>query len=129
MSLLNHVSITVSDLERAAAFYDAVLGALGEARVMTAPDRVGYGARSDAEHPQRSYLSVVAAAGPLQADARHWAFSAPDRGAVDRFHAAALAAGGADDGPPGPRPDYHPRYYAAFVRDPDGNRLEAVCHR
>ena len=128
MSLLNHVSITVADLDRAAAFYDAVMAALGEARVMTAPDRVGYGERSSAERPATSYLSVVAAEDVI-ADGRHWAFAAPDRAAVDRFHAAALAAGGRDDGAPGERPAYQPRYYAAFVRDPDGNRLEAVCHR
>lgn len=128
MALLNHVSITVSDLDRAAAFYDAAMAALGEARVMTAPDRVGYGERSSGARPETSYLSVVAG-GPVAADARHWAFAAPDRAAVDAFHAAALAAGGTDDGPPGERPAYHPRYYAAFVRDPDGNRLEAVCHR
>jgi catechol 2,3-dioxygenase-like lactoylglutathione lyase family enzyme len=59
----------------------------------------------------------------------HVAFAAPDRAAVDAFHAAALAAGGSDNGAPGPRPLYHPAYYGAFVLDPDGNNVEAVCHR
>ena len=63
------------------------------------------------------------------ADRRHWAFRAASRAAVDAFHAAALRAGGRDDGAPGLRPDYHAAYYAAFVLDPDGNRIEAVCHR
>jgi catechol 2,3-dioxygenase-like lactoylglutathione lyase family enzyme len=65
----------------------------------------------------------------VAADRRHWCFRAPDRAAVDAFHAAALAHGGRCDGPPGVRPHYHAHYYAAFVLDPDGNRIEAVCHR
>ena len=66
---------------------------------------------------------------PTTPDGQHIAFRAPDRAAVDAFYAAALAAGGRDNGPPGLRPNYHPDYYAAFVLDPDGHRLEAVCHR
>ncbi len=65
----------------------------------------------------------------VAADNRHWCFRAPDRSAVDAFHAAGLASGGRCDGPPRLRPEYHPHYYAAFLLDPDGNRIEAVCHR
>lgn len=89
----------------------------------------GYGLRNRPESDGHTYLSIVATRGGVVADNRHWCFRAPDRAAVDAFHAAALAQGGRDDGPPGLRPHYHPSYYAAFVLDPDGNRLEAVCHR
>lgn len=126
--MLDHASITVSDLATAGRFYDAALGALGHARVNASDERIGYGERNGPGLPHRTYLSVVRAPGPVAADARHWAFHAPSRAAVDAFHAAAVAAGGTDDGLPGPRPAYHRAYYAAFVRDPDGNRIEAVCH-
>jgi catechol 2,3-dioxygenase-like lactoylglutathione lyase family enzyme len=125
--MLDHVSITVTDLARARPFYDAVMAALGQPKVWDDADGFGYGLRSDALHPQRSYFSVRPVAG-LKPDRRHWCFKAESRAAVAAFHAAALANGGRDDGAPGPRPEYHPTYYAAFVLDPDGNRLEAVCH-
>jgi len=126
--MLDHVSITVSDLDRAAAFYDAVMAALGHPQVYRHETGIGYGRRNGPEDDGHSYISVFVGDRVL-ADRRHWAFRAPDRAAVKRFHAAALTHGGACDGPPGLRPDYHPHYYAAFVRDPDGNRIEAVCHR
>ena len=126
--MLDHVSITVGDLDRAARFYDAVMAALGHPRVYRCEEAVGYGLRNGPEDDSRSYLTVRA--GPnVVADRRHWAFRAASRAAVDAFHAAALRAGGRDDGAPGLRPDYHAAYYAAFVLDPDGNRIEAVCHR
>ena len=125
--MLDHVSITVADLARARPFYDAVMAALGQPKVWQDEDGCGYGLRSDARHPERSYISVRPVAALLP-DRRHWCFKASSRDMVAAFHAAALAHGGRDDGAPGPRPDYHPSYYAAFVLDPDGNRLEAVCH-
>jgi catechol 2,3-dioxygenase-like lactoylglutathione lyase family enzyme len=124
--MIDHVSITVSDLARAARFYDAAMAALGYPRVYRTERGLGYGLR-DRPAGREPYISVFLG-GPVVADRRHWAFRAADRTAVDRFHAAALAAGGTDDGAPGLRPDYHASYYAAFVRDPDGNRIEAVCH-
>lgn len=127
--MLDHVSITVSDFPRALPFYDAVMAALGVPCVRRGEDRAGYGIRNRPDDDGHSYLSVLASRGEVVADNRHWCFRAPDRAAVDAFHAAALAHGGQDDGPPGLRPAYHASYYAAFVRDPDGNRLEAVCHR
>lgn len=127
--MLDHVSITVSDFPRALPFYDAIMQALGVPCVRRGASSVGYGIRNRPDDDGHSYLSVFASRGTVVADNRHWCFRAPDRAAVDAFHAAALANGGRDDGPPGLRPGYHPSYYAAFVLDPDGNRIEAVCHR
>ena len=126
--MLDHLSITTTDLDRAQAFYDAVLGALGYPRINRRPHAIGYGER-DRRPDAPPYISVYLCTGQLLPDNRHWAFRAPSRAAVRAFHAAALAHGGTDDGPPGPRPKYHPEYYAAFVRDPDGNRIEAVTHQ
>ncbi len=123
--VLDHVSIMVSDLDTAGAFYDAVLGALGVPRLWRDGDRIRYGERGA---PGETYVSIVEDPGVPAGDAGHWAFRAPDTAAVDAFHAAGLANGGSDDGPPGPRPAYHAHYYGAFLLDPDGNRVEAVCH-
>ena len=127
--MLDHVSITVSDLARATPFWDAVMAALKVPCVVRRDAMMGYGLRNRPEDDGHTYLSVRASAGPLVADNRHWCLRAPSRGAVDAFHEAGLSAGGRCDGAPGLRPDYHPAYYAAFLLDPDGNRVEAVCHR
>jgi catechol 2,3-dioxygenase-like lactoylglutathione lyase family enzyme len=100
---------------------------LGYPCVNRSESRIGYGLRNRPGDAGHSYISVVLGTDVL-ADRRHWAFRADSRAAVDAFHAAALAAGGHDDGAPGLRPDYLPAYCAAFVRDPDGNRIEAVGH-
>lgn len=126
--MLDHVSITVDDLADAERFYDAVMGALSVAKIGRSDRWLGYGARCDADHPDRSYLSIRLGARPEPATGRHWCFKALQRSDVDAFHACGLAAGGVCDGPPGLRPDYHPHYYAAFLIDPAGNRVEAVCH-
>ena len=125
--MFDHLSITASDLDRARAFYDAVLGTLGIARVNRRPRAIGYGERLHRDGAP-CYLSVYLS-DKVVADNRHWCFRAPSRAAVRTFHQAALAHGGADDGPPGLREIYSPDYYAAFVRDPDGNRLEAITRR
>lgn len=128
MQLLDHVSVSVADIDAARPFYDAAMAALGADKVYDRVDALGYGARCDAQESGHSYLAVYAspAAGP---DARrHWCFKAPSRAAVRAFHAAGLAHGGCDDGAPGLRPHYHASYYAAFLLDPCGNRIEAVCH-
>jgi catechol 2,3-dioxygenase-like lactoylglutathione lyase family enzyme len=120
--MLGHLSIGVRDLERAGRFYDAVLAPIGWVRVWTDPDGLGYGPAGGNDK-----LAVF-----LRAEAHppgpgfHLAFDAPDRAAVDAFYAAALANGGGDDGAPGPRPNFGPTYYAAFVFDPEGWHLEAV---
>lgn len=125
--MFDHLSIGTTDLERSAAFYDAALGALGYVRLSHNPRHVAYGPSDyTGEAP---FAILTGGVDTLPPTPRfHLAFVAPDRDAVDRFHAAALANGGADEGPPGIRENYHAGYYAAFVRDPDGYRLEAVVH-
>lgn len=125
--MIDHLSLAVTDLDRAGAFYDAVLGALGHSRVVTGDRHVGYGARKTSAIDEGACISLVLRP-EVSDDGRHVAFLAPDRASVKAFHAAALSHGGTDDGWPGARPDYHEHYYAAFVRDPFGNRIEAVCH-
>lgn len=126
--MLDHVSITVNALEPALRFYDAVMAAIGVPRVWVTAQGIGYGLRSTPEDDAHGYLAIYLRPGVV-ADRRHWCFRAPDRASVRAFHAAGLAHGGRDDGPPGPRPEYHDQYYAAFLLDPDGNRVEAACHR
>jgi catechol 2,3-dioxygenase-like lactoylglutathione lyase family enzyme len=121
--MLDHVSITVNDLARSAPFYDAVMAALGVPCVWREARAIGYGARDSGA----GYLTVTECPGVL-ADRRHWCFRAGDRAAVRGFHSAGLEAGGRDDGAPGLRPHYHAHYFGAFLLDPDGNRVEAVCH-
>ncbi|HYD31037.1 MAG TPA: VOC family protein [Azospirillaceae bacterium] len=121
--MIDHISLGVSDIERAKAFYDAALAPLGFPRVMDFAHAAGYGAG----RPQ-FWISVPHKRPAAPGSGTHIAFTASDRGAVDAFYQAALAAGGSDNGAPGLRGHYHPDYYAAFVIDPDGNRVEAVCH-
>jgi catechol 2,3-dioxygenase-like lactoylglutathione lyase family enzyme len=126
--MLDHVSVTVSDPARSLPFWDAIMAALGVPCVRRDEDNAGYGVRNRPGDDGHSYLSVRTSTGTVVPDNRHWCFRAPNRAAIHAFHAAALAHGGRCNGPPGLRPHYHPSYYAAFVLDPDGNRLEAVCH-
>jgi len=128
MELLDHVSITVVDLTLARRFYDAVMAALSCDKVYDLVDAIAYGTRSNAKHAAHTYLSVFASQEAALDERRHWCFKARTRDAVHAFYTAALAHGGSSDGAPGLRPHYHASYYAAFVRDPSGNRLEAVCH-
>ena len=123
MPMLGHVSFGVADLERAAAFYDAVLAPLGYVRVWSNERGAGFGELGG--NDRLALFARGADASPPGAGF-HLAFDAPDPSAVDAFHAAALAAGGKDAGAPGLRPRYGPTYYAAFVLDPDGHKLEAV---
>ena|SRR5215472_10666213 len=119
--MLDHVSIGVGDLARTQRFYDAVLAPLGYRRLYEGAGSLGYGGDT-------VVLWISPSDHPVPADDRsglHFCFAAPSRAGVDAFHAAALAAGGRDNGAPGPRPDYGDAYYAAFVVDPDGYRLEA----
>jgi len=121
--MLHHVSIGVADVTRSAAFYDAVLGALGYGRVLEfLPHAVSYGEGSSELWVQLPHDQKTASVG----NGAHIGFKAKTREAVHAFHAAALAGGGTDDGAPGPREDYGPTYYGAFVRDLDGNKLEAM---
>ncbi len=125
--IYDHVSLGVADLDRAVAFYDAVLAPLGLVRQFRSRRAAGYAPPGfTGEAP----FAVIAFGDEATAPERglHMAFAARDRAAVDGFYTAAIAAGGTDDGPPGIRENYDPGYYAAFVVDPDGHRLEAVVH-
>jgi catechol 2,3-dioxygenase-like lactoylglutathione lyase family enzyme len=119
---LSHVSVGVADVARARAFYDAALAPLGVKRLFDEPYGCAWGHQFPAFWAQTPFDGQPPSAG----NGAHVCFNAPDKAAVDAFHAAALKAGGRCDGPPGLRPDYTPNYYAAFVRDPDGNKVEAV---
>lgn len=124
--MFDHLSLGVADLGRSGTFYDGVLAALGYVRLLENPRAVCYGPPGfTGEAP---FAILGQAAGRPVAPGFHLAFQARDRAAVDAFHAAATALGGRDDGPPGVRVHYGPGYYAAFVLDPDGHRLEAVVH-
>jgi len=127
--VIDHVGFAVSDLGSSKAFYDAALAALGVAPVMTVtPEQtesggtaIGYG---KGDNPF-FWIGDNERVG----QGTHVAFTADSRAEVDAFHAAALRAGGSDHGAPGIRAHYHPNYYAAFVLDPDGSNIEAVCHK
>ena len=123
--MLHHVSFAIADLDRAARFYDATLAALGYVRVWTTADAIGYGVPGGGDR-----FAIKRRPPPLAIpDAGfHLAFAATSPAAVDAFHRAALASGGTDNGPPGLRPQYGPDYYAAFVFDPEGYRIEAVMN-
>jgi catechol 2,3-dioxygenase-like lactoylglutathione lyase family enzyme len=119
--MIDHVGLGVSDLEQSKAFYRQALDPLGYRLLIDRGGSVGFGRDGKPDfflHADRPL------SGPT-----HVAMASPDRATVQAFHAAGLAAGGRDNGPPGPRPHYHQDYYGAFVLDPDGNNVEAVCHR
>jgi len=123
--MIDHSGIEVSDITAARAFYEACFAALGARQLMEVPAHftggkvvLGYG---------RTKPDFWLTQGEAQVPRMHFAFEA-SRAQVDAFHVAALGAGGRDNGAPGPRPQYHEHYYGAFVLDPDGNNIEAVCH-
>lgn len=120
--MLGHLSIGVGDLAKAIRFYDAAMAPIGWVRVWTDADAAGYGPPGGQD---KLALFLRAGAHP-PGPGFHLALDAPDRAAVDAFHEAAMANGGTDAGPPGPRPHYGEAYYAAFVLDPEGWKLEAV---
>ena len=120
--MIDHVSVPVADLAASAAFYDAVLAPLGLTRLAERPRTIGFGKR----YPE-FWLNLRPGLVPAPADSgAHVCLRAPSVDAVDAFHAAALAHGGQDDGPPGPRQAAMTTYHGAFIRDLDGNRIEAV---
>ncbi|HEY4545785.1 MAG TPA: VOC family protein [Pedomonas sp.] len=121
-SLLSHVSLGTNDFERATRFYDATLKSVGARRVVDEPGAVAYGRAFPEFWVQRPYDGKAAAVG----NGTHVAFLAHSRAEVDAFHAAAIAAGGMDEGAPGPRREYSAAYYGCFVRDPDGHKIEAM---
>jgi catechol 2,3-dioxygenase-like lactoylglutathione lyase family enzyme len=125
--MIHHVSLGVTDLERAAAFYDAVLAPLGYRRTFEVEGvAIAYGDKS----PEFWIGGAVDNSRPVSAgNGTHVAFAAPSPEAISQFHAAAMENGGVDEGAPGPRPEYGPDYHGAFVRDPDGNKIEACLNQ
>ncbi|TMQ17351.1 MAG: VOC family protein [Deltaproteobacteria bacterium] len=117
--MIDHIGIQVTDLDASVAFYTRALAPLGYALVMRWEQYAGFGVAGKPDF-------WIGAGRP--ADKIHVAFRARGRGEVRAFHDAAIAAGGTDNGPPGIRAVYHPDYYGAFVLDPDGHNVEAVCH-
>jgi catechol 2,3-dioxygenase-like lactoylglutathione lyase family enzyme len=119
--MLDHVTLGVSDIERSIKFYDRALAALGIARLYAEAERfAGYGITP------KAFFWIGTR--PNAQSGAHIALTAKDRTTVDRFYTEAIAAGGKDNGAPGLRPHYHANYYGAFVLDPDGHNIEAVCH-
>jgi catechol 2,3-dioxygenase-like lactoylglutathione lyase family enzyme len=125
--MIDHVGFPVSDYARAKAFYTAALKPLGYTLIMeVTAERTGTTAAAGFGKDGKPDFWIGAEGGlgrPM-----HIAVASQDRAGVDAFHRAALAAGGKDNGAPGLRPQYHPNYYGAFVLDPDGHNIEAVCH-
>jgi catechol 2,3-dioxygenase-like lactoylglutathione lyase family enzyme len=120
--MIDHISVAVRDLERAARFYEPTLAALGLSRLVTRPATIGFG-----KTYSEFWINLRANMAPVEEGSGvHICLRAKSAGDVDAFHAAALAAGGRSDGAPGLRPHDRVKYYAAFVKDPDGNRIEAV---
>ena len=125
--MLDHVGIPVSDYIHAKAFYTQALAPLGITLLMeVTPEMTGDGSAAGYGHDDKPYFWFGDDGAPAQHT--HVAFVTDSHAKVDAFHAAALAAGGRDNGAPGLRPHYHPNYYGAFVLDPDGHNIEAVCH-
>ncbi len=122
--MLHHISLPVSDMLRSTTFYDKVLSRLGYWRVSDGPGFAGYGLEQDKD---KFAIKLQTQLNPPNSRF-HLAFSAPDRDAVDAFHSTAILMGAKDEGAPGTRPHYGDHYYAAFVVDHDGHRLEAVCN-
>jgi catechol 2,3-dioxygenase-like lactoylglutathione lyase family enzyme len=123
--MIDHITFGVSDFARSSRFYDRAFAPLGVKRLFDVPTEFSGGALSTGYGDERPWFWIAeqdATRGKL-----HVAISADSREAVDAFHREALAAGGRDNGAPGLRPSYHPNYYGAFVLDPDGHNIEAVC--
>ena len=124
--MIDHITLGVTEFSRSTDFYMRALAPLGIKRLFDVPEEHSGGVEATGFGDDRPWF-WLAGERPTTGLV-HVAFSAESREAVDRFHAAAILAGGIDNGPPGLRPQYHASYYAAFVFDPDGHNIEAVCH-
>lgn len=129
MQILDHVSITVTDLARATPFYEAIMSALGVSKVYERDDAVGFGQRNRPNDDSHTYFSLFRSIAASPDPRRHWCFRAKSTAEVRAFFEAGLRTGGIADGEPGLRPNYHRGYFAAFLKDPEGNRVEAVFHQ
>ncbi len=121
--MIDHLTFGVTDFDRSTAFYDATLAPLGLTRLVNFSDDGVSVAAYGFDQPFLWLAGERPVSGLM-----HFALTAKTRADVDAFHAAAIEAGGTDNGAPGLRPQYHPDYYAAFIHDPDGHNIEAVCH-
>lgn len=121
--MIDHLGLIVRSVDASKTFYTAALAPLGYGLIVEQADYAAFGPAG-----KPLFWLYAAESEDYAPDPVHVAFAAADRPAVDAFHAASLAAGAQDNGAPGLRPDYHPDYYGAFVIDPDGNNIEAVCH-
>lgn len=128
MQLLDHVSISVHDLNTAKPFYKAVFATLGAVQAYEREDAIGFGERNRPHDDVHSYVSIFQSNQAASDPKRHWCFRATSIAQVQAFHDAGLKTGGKDEGAPGLR-SYHPGYYAAFLLDPEGNKIEAVFNR
>jgi catechol 2,3-dioxygenase-like lactoylglutathione lyase family enzyme len=128
MNMLHHLSFAVADLARSAAFYDATLSELGDVRVATHKTAVGYGLPGDDENEGKFAIRLGSGGLVVLGKGFHIAFAAPSCEAVANFYRAALEHGGKDNGGSGLHPEYGSHYYAAFVFDPDGYRIEAIIN-
>ncbi len=122
-SIVSHISLGTNDFERATGFYDKVLATVGARRMMEHPGAVAYGK----QFPEFWIQVPIDGKAATVGNGAHVGFMADTRAAVDAFHGAALASGGRCDGPPGGREEYSAAYYGCFIRDPDGNKIEAAC--
>jgi catechol 2,3-dioxygenase-like lactoylglutathione lyase family enzyme len=125
--MIDHTGLIVSDFERSKAFYSAALGAIGYTLIAEFPASVT-GSVDVAGFGEGGKADFWIYRGTPNNPPIHIAFRVEKRATVDAFYRSGLAAGGKDNGAPGPRAHYHPNYYGAFVRDPDGHNIEAVCH-
>jgi catechol 2,3-dioxygenase-like lactoylglutathione lyase family enzyme len=126
--MIDHIGVAVADMERAKAFYIGALEPIGVSVLMeVSAEETGAEAHAGFGADDKAFFWIGTGAKPK--GGTHVAFTARTRAEVDAFHRAAMAAGGRDNGAPGPRPHYHAHYYGAFVLDPDGNNIEAVCHK
>ena len=123
--MFSHVTLGTNDFARAKPFWQAVTSVLELPVLFEYPGGIAYGTPTG----PKIFIGPAFDGNPAtNGNGTHVAFLAKTRAVVDAFHAAAMANGGTDEGAPGPRPHYHPNYYGAYVRDPDGNKLQAVCH-
>jgi catechol 2,3-dioxygenase-like lactoylglutathione lyase family enzyme len=127
--MIDHIGVGVSDFAASKAFYAAALRPIGYELLLEFPAEVTGGGRATAGYGAPPKPDFWIGDGTPNVPPIHVAFQAASRAQVDAFYRAALAAGGRDNGAPGPRPEYHPDYYGAFVLDPDGHNIEAVCHQ
>ncbi len=123
--MFSHTTVGTNDFTRSLKFYDAIMATLGHAQLLCVEGAAAYG---ELTGPKTFVLFPFDEGKAVPGNGMHIAYLAKNRAQVDAFYAAALENGGTPEGEPGPRPQYHPNYYGAYVRDPDGNKLQAVCH-